>query len=134
MQEVAIRMTEYEFTLHSAATSLSAPSGVTSGAAPSSDYLTKYPVGGTAPRYWILKIDGSTSLTLSSAKLCRYDTAMTTWRVVADINDGRDITLTSTLGYEFLYEHIGGGGRYAVQGTLSTGNVTIKLVPVASQG
>lgn len=116
---------EFEVTLHTAATALATP---TTGVALHEDCFH----GSSSPRGWILSIDFSTTATLTDGKLCRkHGAAM---RVIAVLNDGNVISGESGLGFEQLLQDIGGdpADLYAVKGTISTGNVTIKLRPVRS--
>lgn len=132
MKHVSRRMGEYEITLASAAGTLTAPSAATDGVAVPAAYAAAYGTRGSAPRKWLLSVDGSTTISMTSGKLYRYDAAAAKWRAVATL--ATPIALTSAIGYEVVLEDIGGGSRYAISATLDTGNVTVKLTPMDVQG
>ena len=123
MAELISRLPEFEFTLHSAVTSLPAPALVTDGAA-----MTEMT---DKPRDWALSIDFSATATLTDGTLCAYDATAGKWRAIAVLNEGVAISGTATLGWEDTFVDIAAAGtRFAIKGTLSTGNVTIKLRPL----
>jgi hypothetical protein len=106
------------------ATSATAPSASTDGVA------NTFLEGGTntGPRVVELTIDGSTNITFSGVQLCGWDGSK--WRIIRDVRDGKDVTLTATLGYAERLVDIGGFTRFALVGTISAGTVTAKLVPI----
>jgi hypothetical protein len=129
MSLISRRVTEYQFTLHTAATALATPSGASAGGAvPAAYTAVGFGTGGGAPRKWLIKIDGSTTIALTNAILCRYDAVDAVWRQVAILV--ATINLESGLGYEAIVEDVGGGSRYALKGTLSAGNVTVQMLPM----
>jgi len=117
-----IRDTDNAVTLHTAASSLAAPSGGGDGAD-----LTAIQRGPASSQFYLVTIDGSTTLNLTVAWLDVYDGSA--WRRAVNLNGGAQIDLTATLGYQEIVE-VADPERAAVEGTLSAGNVTIVITPL----
>ena len=80
-------------------------------------------------------IAGSTTATVTSpsggssgVELWGY--RMTKWWLIAELRDGRDISVTSTTGYSQAVNVIGVYDRLAVAGTVSAGTATAQLAPI----
>jgi hypothetical protein len=125
------KLHDKEVYLHTAAATLAAPSlaadgGVTSG----------WKQGGFAPRGVAVAIDAvGGNVKLTDAILCAYDDDPRTvpvpmWRQVARLNNGDDIDITTTLGWEEIFLDIGVNASLAVFATLSANAVNVRAKPV----
>jgi hypothetical protein len=129
MAEISRKMGEAFFYLHSGTStgSLPAPSTSSDGGAIDAKWLA----GKSGLRDAALSIDCDGTQTISAgAELMGYDETDARWRSILVLNDGDAIALTSTNGWERkVYDVIGSFSRFAVKGTLSGGNVTIRMKP-----
>jgi hypothetical protein len=115
---------ESTITLHSAATSLAAPSLSSDGAD-----ITALRRGRFAPRDSIVTIDATGTVSLTDAYICGYDANDAKWRALAKLNQGDTIALTATIGYAEKVFDVACFSRVAVMGTF-TGTLTVRLKPV----
>ena len=118
MTASAQRLTTHVVELHGDAGSLPAPTGDAGGD------VSSWPTPGA--RYVALSIDGDQAITLTNTVLCaRIGGA---WRVVRTL--ATSISLTATLGHETVVELVAGADRWALQGTLSAGAVSVRATPL----
>lgn len=132
MSEFSRKMSEAFFYLYPTGTtvsSLPAPTLSTDGGAIDPKWLQG--LGGL--RDAALSIDCDSTQTIAAgAELMGYDLGDQRWRSILTLNDGNVISLTADNGWERkVYDVLGSFSRFAVKGTLSGGNVTIKMKPFA---
>lgn len=88
--------------------------------------------GGPAPRYAIVKISSDGTTTLAGAYLAVYDGSA--WYNAGDLNEGSNISLTSSVGWASPLLDIGIYDRVALVGTPDAGDVTAVVIPVETTG
>ncbi len=113
-------------TLHSAATTLPAPTTSSDGG----DLVTwreeHYPLAALQ----IEKASGAGDVTIASPELVAYDATSGLWISLGSLNGGSTITVKSAKGFAQQLGPVGVYGRLAVVGTVSGGGVNAYLDPM----